>query len=118
MMIDKEEFKKFQQEQSLTTSKIVSLNHKMIQDLIDEGYALKDVYEYLVMKNIISSTYSFFCRSWKNVSKKKKNREQVSVSTKQPVKKTVVSSTKTQFFEHNSSPSAELIASLTGETDD
>lgn len=111
MMIDKEEFKKFQQEQSLTTSKIVSLNHKMIQDLIDEGYALKDVYEYLVMKNIISSTYSFFCRSWKNVSKKKKNREQISVS-KQPIKKTVVSSTKTQFFEHNSTPSKEDIDEL------
>lgn len=110
MMIDKEEFKKFQQEQSLTTSKIVSLNHKMIQDLIDEGYALKDVYEYLVMKNIISSTYSF-CRSWKNVSKKKKNREQISVS-KQPIKKTVVSSTKTQFFEHNSTPSKEDIDEL------
>lgn len=114
MLIDKEEFKQFQQEQSLTTSRIVSMNYKMIQDLTDEGYALKDVYEYLAMKKIVSSTYSVFCRACKNVRKKQKNR-QISVAKQPQVKKPVVSTTKTQFFEHNASPTEEDIAKLIGE---
>ena len=119
MMIDKGEFEKFQQEQSLTTSKIVSLNYKMIQELIDEGYALIDVYEYLKRKKIISCTYSFFCRAWKNVSKKQKNNRTQSQSSAVQMKnkqKTVVStSTRTQFFEHNASPTKEDIAELVGD---
>ena len=112
MMIDKEEFKKFQQEQSLTTSMIISMNHTMIQDLIDEGYSLRSIYVFLKEKKGAEFGYRGFCRAWLSFNKHKKNREQV----KQPqVKKPVVSSTKTQFFEHNASPTEEDLAKLIGE---
>lgn len=114
MIIDKDDFKKFQMEQSLTTSQIVSMNYKMIQDLIDEGYALVDVYGYLTKKNTISCTYSFFCRVWKK--KQKNNRTQISSNVLKNKQKTIVSpSTKTQFFEHNASPTEEDIALLVGD---
>ena len=96
----------------------IRLHLKLIQELQSKGITRKAIYNFLKEQKVISCRYETFCNSLKSISSSQKNREQVSVSTKQPIKKTVVSSTKTQFFEHNSSPSAELIASLTGETDD
>lgn len=103
---------------SKNNSIAIRLHLKLIQELQSKGYTRKAIYNFLKEQKVISCRYETFCNSLKSICSSQKNREQVSVSTKQPVKKTVVSSTKTQFFEHNSSPSAELIASLTGETDD
>ena len=95
---------------------------KLIQGLLSEGITRKAIYNYLKEQKIISCRYETFCNSLKSIITSQKNREQTSVNPPQPQFKkteTVVSpSTKTQFFEHNSSPSAELIASLTGETDE
>ena len=120
MMIDKEEFKKFQMEKS--SSVIVTCircNYEVIVSLVNEGHSIQSIYDYLKVKKGVVFGYRGFCRAWKSFNQKKKMTQQNSVVQPKNKPKTVVSpSTKTQFFEHNSSPSAELIASLTGETDE
>ena len=94
----------------------IRLHLKLIQDLQGKGFTRKTIYNFLKSQNIISCRYETFCNSLKSILASQNNREQISSSKQvQTVKKPAV--TKTQFFEHNSSPSAELIASLTGETD-
>lgn len=90
----------------------IRLHLKLIQDLQSKGITRKAIYNFLKEQKVISCRYETFCNSLKSISSSQKNREQISVSTNQPVKKTVVSSTKTQFFEHNSSPSKEDIDDL------
>ena len=121
MMIDKDEFIKFQMEKS--SSVIVTCircNYDVIVSLVNDGHSLQSIYDYLRVKKGVVFGYRGFCRAWKSFNEQKKKRTQPSsaAQTKNNPKKAVVSTTKTQFFEHNSSPSAELIASLTGETDE
>lgn len=89
----------------------IRLHLKLIQELQSKGITRKAIYNFLKEQKVISCRYETFCNSLKSISSSQKNREQISVS-KQPVKKTVVTSTKTQFFEHNSTPSKEDIDEL------
>lgn len=89
---------------------------KLIQELLSQGITRKAIYNYLKEQKIISCRYETFCNSLKSIVASQKNREQTSVNTTPPqFKKTVVSTTKTQFFEHNASPTEEDIAKLIGE---
>lgn len=100
----------------MTTSRLVSMNHRMIQDLIDEGNSLRSIYVFLKEKKGISFGYRGFCKAWISFNKQKKNREQPRSAIKQKnPPKTIVPTTKTQFFEHNASPTEEDIAKLIGE---
>ena len=96
---------------SKNNSMAIRLHLKLIQELQSKGYTRKAIYNFLKEQKVISCRYETFCNSLKSICSSQKNREQRSVS-KQPVKKTVVSSAETQFFEHNSSPSKEDIDEL------
>ena len=99
----------------MTTSRLVSMNHRMIQDLIDEGNSLRSIYVFLKEKKGISFGYRGFCKAWISFNKQKKNREPRSAIKLKNPPKTIVPTTKTQFFEHNASPTEEDIAKLIGE---
>ena len=78
-MIDEEEFKKFVDSPDSRRLKpitpLIKENYETINQLVNKGYQLTIIYDYLKAKGKINCSYVGFCRAWRVYKSKIKELE-------------------------------------------